>query len=419
MPDLTLTADAQAQLAGEAGAATASAMRVVARMAGIMGADRLTPIASAHIDGCLYHGDAGLLYAEKLVAGGGKVAVLSTLNVGSLDLLRPTNVHVDPAVYTKARRIMQAYEDLGCTPTWTCAPYQAGHRPATGEQVAWGESNAVVFCNSVLGARTNRYGDYLDICCALTGFAPFTGMHLDENRHATVLIDTDAINPALKDTDAFYPVLGSWLGATVGARVAVIDGLPADTGEDRLKALGAASASTGAVALFHAAGLTPEAPDVKTALGGKPPAETIKVTPADLRAARDRLSTTDSEEIESVALGSPHFSEAEFDDLLALGAGKTFGIPFYVCSGRHAIEALEADGRRAALDAMGVTIVADTCVVVTPVLTRPDGVLMTNSGKFAHYTPGQTGWQVIYGSLADCVASAETGKLVRDEALWQ
>lgn len=419
MTSLSLSVHEQAMLAGDRGTAQASAMRVVTRMAEVMGTRRLIPIGSAHIDGCMFHGDAGMLFAEQLVAEGAKVAVTATLNVGSLDLLRPTNVHVDPEVFQKARRIMQAYEDLGCTPTWTCAPYQAGHRPAVGEQVAWGESNAVVFCNSVLGARTNRYGDFLDICCAIAGRAPLVGLHLEENRRATVLIDTDAINPALKETDAFYPVLGAWLGATVGAKVAVIDGLPANTSEDRLKALGAASASTGAVALFHAAGLTPEAPDVQSALGGEDPAEIIKVTPADLRAARDKLSTTDSEEIESVALGSPHFSEAEFDDLLALGAGKSFKVPFYVCTGRHAIDALEADGRRAKLDDMGVTIVADTCVVVTPVLTRPDGVLMTNSGKFAHYTPGQTGWQVIYGSLADCVASAETGKLVRDEALWQ
>ena len=242
---LTLSDEERAILGGERGPAPQLAMRIVVRMARILGARELVPVASAHIDGCLYHGDGGVEFAERLVSLGGKVAVPTTLNVGALDLLHPRRVRSAGHRREMALRLMRAYEALGCRPTWTCAPYQAGHRPERGQDVAWGESNAVVFANSVLGARTNRYGDFMDICCALAGRAPRTGLHLEENRRATVVMDTRAINPVLRERDVFYPVLGTWLGATVGERVAVVTGLPDTVTEDQLKAMGAASASSG------------------------------------------------------------------------------------------------------------------------------------------------------------------------------
>ena len=279
----TLSDEERAVLSGARGPAPQLAMRIVVRMARILGARELVPVASAHIDGCLHHGDGGVEFAERLVSLGGKVAVPTTLNVGALDLLHPRRVRSAGHRREMALRQMRAYENLGCRPTWTCAPYQAGHRPRRGQDVAWGESNAVVFANSVLGGRTNRYGDFMDICCALAGRAPRTGLHLEENRRATVVVDTGAINPVLKERDVFYPVLGTWLGATVGERVAVVTGLPETVTEDQLKAMGAASASSGAVGLFHVEGVTPEAPDLAAALGGEAPDAVLarrKRTPA-------------------------------------------------------------------------------------------------------------------------------------------
>lgn len=415
---LVLSDEERTIAAGAQGEASAMAMRIVAEAARFMGAERLIPIASAHIDGCLYHGDSGTRFAELLVEGGGRVAVPATLNVGALDLLHPDRVRAAGRRRDMALRLMRAYQRLGCRPTWTCAPYQAGHRPQAGEDVAWGESNAVAFCNSVLGARTNRYGDFLDIACAISGRAPAAGLHLPQNRRATLLVDASALSRRLVEEDSFYPVLGAWLGAEVGAAVAVIDGLPPALAEDRLKALGAAAASTGAVALFHVAGSTPEAPDAATALGGVPPQRTIRLAPAALRAARDRLSTVTAGRIDAVALGSPHFSLDEFASLERHLAGLRPTVPFYVCTGRHEIAELERQGRRAALEEAGVTLVADTCVVVTPILPEGGGVLMTNSGKFAYYGPGTIGYEVVYGSLADCVASAAAGRVRRDERLW-
>ena len=415
---MKLSEEENAILDGAAGSAPELAMRIVVRMAAILGAEELVPVASAHIDGCLYHGDGGVEFAERLVDLGGAVSVPTTLNVGALDLLNPRNVRASERRREMALRLMKAYESLGCRPTWTCAPYQAGHRPSLGEHVAWGESNAVVFANSVLGARTNRYGDFMDICCALVGRAPRTGLHLGERRRATVLVDTGSLNPALKERDVFYPVLGTWLGAAVGERVAVVTGLPASVTEDQLKAMGAASASSGAVGLFHVEGVTPEAPDLETALGSRAPETVLTPSARELRRVRDALSTTGANEIDAVALGSPHFSREEFALLEALLPREPFGVPFYVCTGRGEVQRLEESGHLRRFREAGVDIVADTCVVVTPILPPRGGVLMTNSGKFAHYTPATTGYDVVYGSLEDCVRSAATGRVARDEGLW-
>jgi hypothetical protein len=417
-----LSRDERAMRDGRDGPAAALALRIVAETARLLAAERLVPIASAHIDGCLYHGDSGTLFAERLVAEGGGVKVPTSLNVGALDLLHPERVRLAPERAAMARRMMDAYLRLGCRPTWTCAPYQAGHRPARGQHVAWGESNAVAFCNSVLGARTERYGDFLDICAALSGRAPDVGLHRDENRHATVLVDCRALQPRLLDEDALYPVLGAWLGASLGPRVAAFDGLPAGLSEDRLKALGAAAASTGSVGLFHLIGTTPEAPDLATAFGGRPPAETIRLTGALLRAARDRLSTatpTSAMAIDAIAIGSPHLSFDEVRRLLQLLRGRASRLPFYACTGRHTIAQLEQHGLMDQITAAHITLVADTCVVVTPILPAGGGVLLTNSGKFAHYTRPNTGYDVVYGSLADVADTAAAGRLVRDEALWR
>lgn len=416
---LHLSDHERAVLTGAQGEAAALAMRIVTQTARLMGAQKLIEVASAHIDGALYHGDAGTLFAERLVAGGAKVMVRSTLNVGALDLHCQAKTRLPPHEHDMARRMMRAYEAMDCEASWTCAPYQAGHRPALGSDVAWGESNAVAFCNSVLGARTNRYGDYLDICCAITARAPYYGLHMPENRRATFALDCSALSADLRASDVFWPVIGTLFGQRAGNDIGVVTGLSSLATEDRLKAFGAAAASAGAVGLFHILGVTPEAPDMLTVTGGNPGIPVIPVSPAMLASARAGLSTTAEARIDAVAVGSPHCSIAELLELEARIGGRRLGVPFYACTGRHAVNALEAAGKRGALEKAGVTLVADTCIVVTPMLSDIRGVLMTNSGKFAHYAPGNTGYAVQYGALADCVESAVSGLLTRDESLWQ
>jgi predicted aconitase len=400
-------------LSGGAGAGTALAMRVVISAARVLGAERLIPIQSAHIDGCLYHGDSGALFAEHLAALDGRVRVPTTLNVGALDLLHPGRVRLAPEVQLMARRLMDAYIAMGARPTWTCAPYQAGHRPRLGENVAWGESNAVAFCNSVLGARTNRYGDFLDICAAITGRAPLTGLHLPENRLATVLVDASDVPEEFWLEDIAYPILGSWLGSVIGPSVAAIEGIGRPT-EDQLKALGAAAASSGSVGLFHIVGVTPEAPSRAAAFGNRPPSRIIRLNPGALETARSGLSSvrlTAGDPVDAVAIGSPHLSVTEILALHRLLANRHCKIPLYACTGRHVLAALQDRDLPSTLAALGVIVVTDTCIVVTPILTKPHGVLVTNSGKFAHYTPSNTGYDAVFASLADCVETAVSGSL--------
>ena len=417
---LHLTERDEAMLAGEMGAATQMAMRILITMAGVYGATRLLDIESAHIDGCLYHGYSGLEFAERLAGGGGRVSVPTTLNVGAMDLLHPEVFRGTAQVGQWATRLMRAYEAMGCRPTFTCAPYQAMHRPALGAQIAWAESNAIVFANSVLGARTNRYGDFIDICCAITGRAPDVGLHRTENRRGQLLFRLRDIPARLLAEDVLFPVLGYWLGARTGTKIPVIDGLLPATSEDQLKALGAAAASSGGVALFHAVGVTPEAPTLDATLQGMPPDAVVNVTLDDLRSALGVLSTAPDGPIDVVALGSPHFSLDEFARLLPLVEAHPPRpeVEFIVCTHRLALAALQQRGWLARLRAAGVQIIVDTCVVVTPIVRARGGVLMTNSGKFAHYAPGNIGLQVVYGSLEECVRSGAAGRVWRDGSLW-
>ena len=186
---LALDDHERSMLAGDRGEGAALAARLVVRAAEALNAERLIPITRAHVDSCLYHGEATIDFVRRLVDGGASVMVPTTLNVGTLDLLHPELWHGSREVAERGRLLMEAYRSLGCRPTFTCAPYQlADARPAFGEQVAWAESNAIAFCNAVIGARTERYGDFTDIACAVMGRVPDAGLHRDEARRATLAL---------------------------------------------------------------------------------------------------------------------------------------------------------------------------------------------------------------------------------------
>ena len=406
----------RALLDGERGEGAALAMRLIVKMAEVARAPRLRDVTQAHIDSCLYHGQAGLDFAERLLAGGAAVSVPATLNVSSLDLLHPELVRLDDDTRDRAKRLMDAYVQIGCRPTWTCAPYQLPDRPAFGEHVAWAESNAIVFANSVLGARTNRYGDFIDICAAITGRVPDCGLHTDEGRLATLLLRLVGISDELLDHDLLYPVIGHLLGRRAGTAVVAVEGLPKDTSEDRLKAIGAAAASSGAVALFHAIGVTPEASDAEAVLVSG--ARDEDITLADLRAARDELSRVpDGAEIGAVSVGTPHASEPELRRLADLVRSECPRVPFYVNTGRAQLAGIGSIADDLA-DA-AVTVVTDTCTYITPVMHDVTGPVMTDSGKWAWYAPSNLGFEVALGSLEECVRSAAAGHVVRDETIWR
>ena len=409
-------------LSGEAGEGPRLAMSIVVRMAQVVNAPELLDISGAHIDSSLYQGPATLEFAERLADGGSRVQVPTTLNVSGVDVdgWRDWSVPEDWA--GPARRQMEAYERMGCEPTWTCAPYQTQARPVLGEQVAWGESSAIIFANSVLGARTERYPDLLDICCAVTGRAPFAGLHLTENRKGQVLIDLTRVPSKLADDPAFYPVLGHWIGLQAAGRNPVLDGLSVQPEEDDLKALGAAMASSGSVALFHWVGHTPEAPDIATAFQETEPVECFSVGLEDLREARDDLGSglSESDGLDLVVLGSPHFSLSEFKRLAALvqGRERSPAVRMLITTSRGVRMLAHKAGYLGIVEAFGAELTVDTCILTTPML--PDDIrrLMTNSAKYAYYAPGLLERAVAFGSLRDCVESAVVGRVTRDDGIW-
>jgi predicted aconitase len=417
---LTLNDKDQAMLRGDHGPATKMAMSILVRMAEVSGAQELLDITGAHIDSTVYIGDAGLEFAERLASLGAKVSVPTTLNVSGLDEHHWQEWAVPNEWARQAHRQMVAYQSMGTVPTWTCAPYQTEMKPSFGQQIAWGESNAIVFANSVLGARTERYPDMFDICCAITGRAPAIGLHLTENRAGDLLLQLENVSEALQHSDDFYPVLGHLVGKVALDKIPVIAGMKIKPNEDQLKALGAASASSGGVALFHMVGVTPEAQTLESAFQNKQPQETIIVTMDMLRESRRALTHTDSEKLDMVVLGSPHFSLAEFKQLAPLVAGKQkhADVKFLVTSSRAMTQLAQQAGFLDTLQAFGAQLTVDTCILTSPMLPPETKYLMTNSAKFAYYAPGLLSKQITFGSLKDCVASAVEGRVIRDETLW-
>ncbi|HEV2690347.1 MAG TPA: aconitase X catalytic domain-containing protein [Bryobacteraceae bacterium] len=411
----------RAMLAGERGPAARMAMSILTRMGEIQGAAELLDITQAHIDSTIYMGEAGLEFAERLAGMGAKVAVPTSLNVSGLDECHWREWPVPPDWAEKAQRQMRAYQGMGCVPMWTCAPYQTTMAPKFGQQIAWGESNAIVFANSVIGARTERYPDLLDICAAITGRVPALGLHLTENRAGQLLIGLDNVPRRVQEDDSFYPVMGIILGRLAGNRIPVLDGLNTKPTEDQLKALGAAAASSGAVALFHIVGVTPEAPTREAAFQGRTPTEVHTITMDQLRQTRRELTTAAGTKLDMVVLGSPHFSVAEFRQLAPLVEGKHRhpDVQFLVTTSRIMSALAYEAGALASIEAFGARLTVDTCILATPMLPKSIRVLMTNSAKYAYYAPGLLATQVVFGSMADCVQSAVEGRVVRDESLWE
>jgi predicted aconitase len=407
-------------LSGDRGPAAKMAMSIIVRMAEFQQAERLLSIEQAHIDSSIYMGEAGLEFAERLASLGAHVVVPTTLNVSSLDEHHWQEWAVPPSWAANARRQMMAYTQMGCRPTWTCAPYQVELIPKFGQQIAWGESNAIVFANSVIGARTERYPDLLDICAAITGRVPAVGLHLSENRAGQLLLPLMDIPLQLQQDESFYPVLGYLMGKNARDRIPAISGLRVQPTEDQFKALGAASASSGTVALFHVVGFTPEAPTLEAAFQGRQPEESIEVTMDLLRTARRELTTANGQKLDLVVLGSPHFSLAEFKQLAPLLEGQRAhpNVKFLVTSSRAMTMLAQKAGYLAPLEAFGGKITVDTCILASPMLPPEIKRLMTNSAKYAYYAPGMLKVDITFGSLADCVRSAVAGRVVREEMLW-
>ncbi|VVM40013.1 aconitase X [Pseudomonas fluorescens] len=407
---IRLTEHDRALLDGRHGKAAQMAMQLVLRMAELQGAEHLVDVTQAHIDGCIYTGPASLRFAEQLVQWGAKVRVPTTLNSISVDQRRWRELGIDPALGEPASALGDAYMAMGAQLSFTCAPYLLDTAPKAGEQIVWAESNAVVYANSVLAARSLKYPDYLDICIALTGRAPLIGCHLDAQRKARLQIELPALGEL---DDAFYPLLGYHIGALAGSRVPLVLGLERRKPSlDDLKAFGAAFATTSAAPLFHIAGVTPEAIDPAQVLEADTCITVEKIRLKDLLSSWRALNSARDDRVDVVSLGNPHFSLGEFAHLARLCRGRQRHpeVVLAITCGRAVLEQAREAGHIAVIEAFGATLVTDTCwcMLGEPVIPPAAKNLMTNSGKYAHYAPGLVGRKVHFASLAECVDAACT-----------
>lgn len=419
MNRVKLTDNDKQMLDGKEGKAVQTAMRILLRMAKLQGAARFIDVTRAHIDGCIYTGKASLQFAEMLADHEGFVKIPTTMNAISIDRKRWRIQGVDQSFAELANRLALAYERMGAEATFTCAPYQLPAPPEYGEHIAWAESNAIVYANSVLGARTNRYGDFMDICAALTGRVPLSGYHLDRERLGTVYVKIPELGPP---DSTFYTVLGYLIGRYVGNGVPVIDGLSSMPSDDDLKAFGAAAAAAGSVGMFHMVGVTPEAATVEMAFGGHPPRETWYITKGELRNAWKALSTASGNKVDQILVGSPHFSLKECNHLAELMSGERCDprIRFLITTNDFVYNQAVENGAAAKIESFGATFSTNICLCMLNNDLVPEQMhtLLTNSGKFAHYGPGLLNRGVYFGSIIDCVQTAITGYLQQSMPSW-
>ncbi|WP_043613000.1 aconitase X [Ensifer sp. ZNC0028] len=411
---LDLSDDDRAMLDGRDGIAVQQAMRIIAAMAAQQGAEKLIDVVQGHIDGCIYASPANLTFAEKMADMGAKVRVPTTMNAISVDRANWQAQGVPESFGDPAARLADAYVRMGCRPTFTCSPYLLDSAPKSGEAIAWAESNAVIFANTVLGARTAKHPDFLDLCIALTGRAPLSGVYLDAPRKATRIIDVE-----LPDNidDAFWPLIGYLAGKAAPDRIPLLRGLAsARPSRDDLKALCAAFGTTSASPMLHVEGVTPEAEGAAAK-----DADRTTITRADMAAAWSLLNDG-PEEVELVAIGSPHASLEECRTLATAfdGRKRDSNVAVIVTAGRDAITAARDEGLLARLEESGIQVLPDLCwcSISEPVFPTKTRALMTNSGKYAHYGPGLSGRAVRFSNLADCVEAALTGRVPARLPAW-
>ncbi len=418
---LKLNGDCAAILGGEHGPALQFAMQLVKRAADVMGARELVPVTFAHIDACFYAGRAHVDFARFMLEAGAKFEIPAWTNNGLVSLADETIRDPKTEMARGAKQLMQLYAELGCRTVWTCAPYQLPDGPGFGDHIVVGESNAVSFYNAAVGARTNKYGDYLDVACGLAGYAPLCGLHTDQGRRARILIDTSAVPDTLKRQDIYFHLLGTVMGQHAGKQVPAIDALDPDVGEDALKAVSAAAAAAGGVEHWHGIGRTPEAPNQDTAFAGLEPAQTIAITLGTLGAARRSLTSASDGPVAMVALGTPHFSFTEFAELVPMLQGRKVdpATKLYISTSRHVRDLAAQKGWIDALEQAGAGIIVDTCTYFSPAVRGCTGRVMTNAAKWAWYAPGMLGVEVCFGSLAECAETAVRGEVWRDQALWR
>jgi len=388
-------------LSGKEGVGVHKAMEILVALGDIYGAEKMVAIKSAQVSGVSYKnlGDAGLGFLQDWAAKGAHVRVPTTMNPAGIDIEIWKRLGISKEFAEKQIELLEAYKSMGVSSTCTCAPYLIGNVPKFGEHLAWSESSAVCYANSVLGARTNREGGPSALAAAIAGVTPMYGLHLDEMRKANLVIDVEC---ELADY-ADYGALGCIVGKKAGNSVPYfhfkknkrIDG-------DSLKTLGATMAATGSVALYHAHGVTPEA--IRRNMLAKD-AENLIVK--DLSEGYEALNSK-VQDIDFVAIGCPHASLQELEVIARLLKGKKVKSGLWITTARKTKQAAAHLVKE--IENSGAHVVADTCMIVAPIEELGFKSMATNAGKAAFYAPSHCGMKVRFGSLEKCINAAVTGE---------
>lgn len=388
-------------LSGEAGPGVRKAMEIVVALGRIYGARRLVPVGSVQVAGVSYRnlGQAGLEFLREWADQGARARVPTTLNPAGMDLRAWRELGFSESFARQQLAVVEAYRRLGVQTTCTCTPYLVGNVPHLGEHVAWAESSAVSYANSALGARTNREGGPSALAAAITGRTAAYGLHLDENRRATLQVIVRCPVRTLSD----FGALGYLVGQAARNRVPHFAGLEETCTDAALRALGAAMAASGAVALYHVAGVTPEAnqPGILA-----PDHETLVVD--DLGPAYAALDG-DAEHVDLVWFGCPHAGGEEIAEVARLLGGRRVETALWITTAREMRERAATEGLVAAVEASGGCVVADMCAVVAPMRELGFRTVATPSAKGATYLPSHAGLRVRYGTVEQCVEAAVTG----------
>jgi len=385
---MNLTHEEQSMLDGTQGWATQKAMQILVALGKIYAAERLIPVSSVQIAGVSYDnlGEAGLQFLAEMADGGGKAQVLTTLNPAGMDIENWQALGIPPDFAEKQQQVLDAFARMDVLTTCTCTPYLVGNRPGYGEHIAWSESSAVCYANSVLGARTNREGGPSALAAALTGRTPDYNLHLNANRQPGLTIKVTAHLSEITDFGALGKIIGEKIEAT--KTVPFLTGIREATLE-QLKSFCASLATFGGAALFHIAGLTPEAEQYQS------PVETATVTQTDLNAANCSLNDATADEVDFISLGCPHLTLSEIARIAELLNGQLVTREFWITTARPVKQLAEQLGYAQTIEAAGARIVADTCCVVAPIKGRFTA-LATDSAKACYYAAGKNKFKTLF-----------------------
>ena len=393
-----LTKEEERILDGEQGEAPATAMKLLVAVGDVFGATKLIHAESAQISGISYKtiGDAGLEFIESLAESEAKASIYATMNPAGMDLENWREMGIPEEFAAKQSRIVSALKEIGVSPTCTCTPYLLTRRPVFGDHLAWAESSAVIYANSILGARTNREGGPMALASAIIGKTPMYGLHMNENRVPTVEVTVGSELTSELD----FSLLGFLIGSRMPHDVPLITLPRGSVDNTSLKALGAGMATSGGQALYHIAGLTPE----WNILGKNTPRDRVSVDRLDLDRTKESLSKDSRPE--DICIGCPHCNIEEIERISQMSKERRFVRRLLVFTSRYVWNLAKARSSLERITEAGGKVIKDTCMVVAPLSDLGVTRVLTNSAKAAHYLPSLCDASVGLRSLKECLEYA-------------